>query len=64
MRVELEEARVGMTKPSVARQLNQKITALEGEVETLRGAKKVNEMERKIAVRPNRGGGGGKGAQV
>lgn len=37
-------------KPSVARKLNEKIRALEAELETLRTNKKVSELERKVKV--------------
>lgn len=38
-------------KPSVARKLNEKIRALEAEVEQLRSNKKVKELEKKVQVR-------------
>eukprot|EP00878_Enallax_costatus_P033253 GHUV01036659.1.p1 GENE.GHUV01036659.1~~GHUV01036659.1.p1 ORF type:complete len:418 (+),score=202.88 GHUV01036659.1:253-1506(+) len=50
LRKELEMARdeaQGM-KPSVARKLNEKIRALEAELETLRTNKKVSELEKKV----------------
>jgi hypothetical protein len=50
MRTELEEQRCGVMKPSVARQLNNKITSLESELEQLRSAKKVKDLEKKIGV--------------
>jgi hypothetical protein len=38
-------------KPSVARKLNEKIRALESELEELRSNKRVKELERKVQVR-------------
>lgn len=38
-------------KPSVARKLNEKIRALEAELETLRTNKKVSDLEKKVKVR-------------
>jgi hypothetical protein len=38
-------------KPSVARKLNEKIRALEAELEELRSNKKVKELEKKVQVR-------------
>ena len=43
-------------KPSVARKLNEKIRALESELEQLRSNKKVKELEKKVQVGPERGG--------
>lgn len=37
-------------KPSVARKLNEKIRALEAELEELRSNKRVKELERKVQV--------------
>lgn len=37
-------------KPSVARKLNEKIRQLEAELEELRTARKVKELERKVQV--------------
>jgi hypothetical protein len=41
-------------KPSVARKLNEKIRALESELEELRSNKKVKELEKKVQVRGTR----------
>jgi hypothetical protein len=38
-------------RPSVARKLNEKIRALEGELELLRTNKKVKDLEKKVQVR-------------
>lgn len=38
-------------KPSVARKLNEKIRALEAELDTLRTNKKVSDLEKKVKVR-------------
>jgi hypothetical protein len=37
-------------KPSVARKLNEKIRALEAELDQLRSNKKVKELEKKVTV--------------
>lgn len=44
-------------KPSVARKLNEKIRGLEAELEELRSNKKVKELEKKVQVRHQGGGG-------
>jgi hypothetical protein len=40
-------------RPSLARKLNEKIRALEGELELLRTNKKVKDLEKKVQVRSN-----------
>ena len=42
-------------KPSVARKLNERIRALEAELEELRSNRKVQELERKLHVSERRG---------
>eukprot|EP00955_Chlamydomonas_euryale_P039466 351398-Chlamydomonas_euryale.AAC.3 len=42
-------------KPTLAKKLNDRIKSLQAEIEVLRSDTKVNELERKVAVRSMRG---------